>query len=52
MSPLLDYARSHDTVLLTPHIAGATWDAMRHTENMIVMAFMEWHRGGEEQFNA
>lgn len=51
-SPLLDYARSHDHVLITPHIAGATWDAMRHTENMIVKAFMEWHRREKEYANA
>jgi D-3-phosphoglycerate dehydrogenase len=51
-SPLLEYARSHDNVLLTPHIAGATQDAMRHTENMIVKAFLKWHRRGQEGKNA
>jgi D-3-phosphoglycerate dehydrogenase len=39
-SAMLDYARGHENLLITPHIAGATWDAMRHTENMIVRAFL------------
>jgi len=30
--PLLAYARSHDNLLITPHIAGATSDSMRKTE--------------------
>ena len=31
-SPLLDYARRHDNLVLTPHIGGATRDAMAETE--------------------
>lgn len=42
LSPLLDVARRRDNVILTPHIAGATIDAMRTTENMIVDAFLKW----------
>ncbi len=34
-SPLLDYARTHFNVVLTPHIGGATFDAMRTTEEML-----------------
>lgn len=30
--PLLVYARSHDNLLITPHIGGATYDAMSKTE--------------------
>ena len=33
--PLLAYARTHDNLLLTPHIAGATTDAMAATEVFI-----------------
>lgn len=31
-SPLLAYARSHDNLLVTPHLGGATLDAMARTE--------------------
>jgi len=31
-SPLLDYARSHDRLLVTPHIGGATHESMAKTE--------------------
>jgi D-3-phosphoglycerate dehydrogenase len=32
LSPLLEYARSHDNLLITPHIGGATWESMAKTE--------------------
>jgi D-3-phosphoglycerate dehydrogenase len=31
-SPLLAYARRRDNLLVTPHIAGATWESMHRTE--------------------
>jgi D-3-phosphoglycerate dehydrogenase len=31
-SPLLDYAESHDNLLITPHIGGATYESMAKTE--------------------
>jgi len=31
-SPLLEYARTHDNLLITPHIAGATHESMAKTE--------------------
>lgn len=31
-SPLLEYARAHDTLLVTPHIGGATHESMARTE--------------------
>lgn len=31
-APLVEYARSHDNLLITPHLGGATWDAMRRVE--------------------
>jgi D-3-phosphoglycerate dehydrogenase len=31
-SPLLAYARTHDNLLITPHIGGATHESMARTE--------------------
>jgi D-3-phosphoglycerate dehydrogenase len=31
-SPLIDYARSHSNLILTPHIGGATYESMAATE--------------------
>jgi len=31
-SPLVQYARTHDNLLITPHIAGATYESMAATE--------------------
>jgi D-3-phosphoglycerate dehydrogenase len=36
-SPLLDYARIHDNLIITPHIGGATYESMRATE--VFMAY-------------
>lgn len=47
-SPLIEAAGRRDNLLITPHIAGATSDAMRHTENMIVRAFLTWQENGYE----
>jgi len=35
-SPVIEYARQNSNVIVTPHIGGATSDAMRRTEEMIV----------------
>lgn len=32
VSPLLAYAKSHDSLLITPHVGGATWESMSKTE--------------------
>jgi len=32
LSPLLDYAGTHDNLLVTPHIGGATYESMAKTE--------------------
>jgi D-3-phosphoglycerate dehydrogenase len=32
LSPLLDYADTHDNLLITPHIGGATYESMAKTE--------------------
>lgn len=34
--PLVEYARSHDNLLLTPHIGGSTFDAWRETERRVI----------------
>jgi len=32
VSPLINYSRKHQNLIITPHIGGATWDSMRKTE--------------------
>jgi D-3-phosphoglycerate dehydrogenase len=32
LSSILEYARAHDNLLITPHIGGATWESMEKTE--------------------
>jgi D-3-phosphoglycerate dehydrogenase len=32
ISPLIEYARTHSNLLITPHIGGATYESMRATE--------------------
>lgn len=38
-SPLLEYARSHDNLLITPHIGGATTESMEGTEIFMAKKF-------------
>ncbi len=33
--PLLDYARTHDNLIVTPHIGGATFESMARTERFM-----------------
>ncbi|WP_031427739.1 NAD(P)-dependent oxidoreductase [Flavimarina sp. Hel_I_48] len=40
-SPLLSYARQHNAVIITPHIAGATLDSMQITEEFVVDEFLQ-----------
>ena len=41
-SPLLEYARAHpDRAIVTPHIAGATWESMRRTEVFLAERLLE-----------
>ena len=39
--PLVEYARSHDNLLITPHIGGSTLDAWRLTEEHTIQLVME-----------
>jgi D-3-phosphoglycerate dehydrogenase len=34
-NPLVEYSRSHDNLLITPHIAGCTLESMQKTENFL-----------------
>lgn len=34
--PLVEYARTHDNLLLTPHIGGSTYDAWGETERRVI----------------
>jgi len=47
-SPLVQYARTHDNLLITPHIAGATYESMAATEIFMarkLKAFLEGQQG-------
>ncbi len=41
-SPLLAYARTHDNLIITPHIGGATNESMENTEIFMVRKFMNF----------
>jgi D-3-phosphoglycerate dehydrogenase / 2-oxoglutarate reductase len=41
-SPLLDYARQHDNLLITPHIGGATYESMAQTEVFMARKLQTW----------
>lgn len=45
-SPLLAYARSHDNVIVTPHLGGATGEAMAATEVFMAKKLANFLRGG------
>jgi D-3-phosphoglycerate dehydrogenase len=38
-NPLLNYAKNNNNVIITPHIAGATFESMEMTENFIIQKF-------------
>lgn len=40
--PLVEYARDHDNLIITPHIAGATWESMGKTEVFIARKLAEF----------
>lgn len=41
-SPLLAYARSHDNLIITPHLAGATRESMAKTELFMANKLAAW----------
>lgn len=44
-SPLLAYAKTHDNLLITPHIGGSTLDAWKLTEQRIIDKILEQFSG-------
>ena len=47
-SPLLQYAKQHENVIITPHIAGATLDSMESTENFIAKKCLRFMTGKKD----
>lgn len=45
---LLDYARKHDNLIITPHIGGATYESMAATEIFVARKLREFLAGREE----
>jgi len=45
-SPLLAYARAHDNLLITPHLGGATVEAMAETEVFMARKLEQFLRSG------
>lgn len=41
-SPLLDYALGHDTLVITPHLGGATYESMHKTEFFMAQKLRAW----------
>ncbi len=39
--PLLEYAKSYDNLLITPHIGGSTYDAWKETEEYTIRMILE-----------
>jgi D-3-phosphoglycerate dehydrogenase len=40
--PLIDYARTHDNLLITPHISGATFESVEKTDLFVFNRFLDW----------
>ncbi len=45
--PLIEYARTHDNLLVTPHIGGSTLDAWNLTERFTIERLKEILQGGD-----
>ena len=41
-SPMIAYAKSHDNLIVTPHIGGATFEAVEKTDLVLVAQYAEW----------
>jgi D-3-phosphoglycerate dehydrogenase / 2-oxoglutarate reductase len=48
-NPLIEYARSHDNLILTPHIGGATFESMARTEIFIANKILQYTRNNVER---
>ncbi|MEC7624017.1 MAG: NAD(P)-dependent oxidoreductase [Pseudomonadota bacterium] len=40
--PLIEYARDHDNILITPHISGASYESVERTDMHVFNRFLEW----------
>jgi len=40
--PLLEYAKSHDNLLITPHVGGSTYDAWKDTEEHTIKLILNY----------
>jgi len=41
-NPLIAYAREHDNLIITPHIGGATFEAVAKTDLFLIARLVEW----------
>jgi D-3-phosphoglycerate dehydrogenase len=39
---LIEYAQTHDNLIITPHIAGATWESIERTDVFVIEKLKEW----------
>jgi D-3-phosphoglycerate dehydrogenase len=44
--PLVEYARTHDNLILTPHIGGCTKESLQKTEEFMVSRLRDWLKNG------
>lgn len=51
-SPLLDYARAHPNLLITPHLGGATVEAMERTELFMARKLRTWYEAQTSRASA
>ena len=40
--PLIEYAKTHDNLILTPHVGGATYESMYKTEIFMANKLSNW----------
>ena len=40
--PLIEYAKNHNNLIMTPHIGGATYESMYKTEVFMAKKLSEW----------
>jgi D-3-phosphoglycerate dehydrogenase len=43
--PLIEYAKEHDNLIITPHIGGAAWEAIEKTDMFVIGKFRKWMEG-------
>jgi D-3-phosphoglycerate dehydrogenase len=44
--PLVEYARTHDNLIITPHIGGCTKESLEKTEEFMVSRLRDWLKNG------